>query len=591
MASTGKKGKKSKEKKLSLQDFLAKSGPTTGGTTQVAVQKYSSWAEECEEDEERKIEIIQLPTAPRAARILEDNSIPYDPPFYAKVSNLPFDLSEADVDEFFLDHNIHIKEMKLARDDANDRLRGFGHIELETREDLMDAIMLTDPVIRNRRIRIEFTMEPDSISGRTVRKRYDNYTPRDSANESTNWRDRKESNFESVDSRDGGGRDHRENRRNYQPRSNFQNRHDTNNNDDGGSGGNWRLGDRPNNDSPPPERRRFGNDRNDRRDNDRRGPGGGGNRYDRDRREPRDEPAQERPKIYIAPRTLPLPELNFPKEEELERGTRKISLNGDHEDENNDDSGLAEDDDRDKVQKEKVPKPNIFGDARPVDTSTRDREIEEKLETGRQDRFKAEKDKREKDRDAGSNTSQSGDDKKDVIVIRTEGSRRQEEPTNWRKRDDTSSNGSMDNKVRSGNRQMGGRHDDRPRQFNKDNNRSYNNRDRRDDRRDGDRRDDRRDMDRRNDDRRDGDRRDDYRNNRDRRDNNMRRGNDSGPRRDMEIRRDDREPRGDNRDSKEPRDMKPRDKNHDMPKLVDNSGPNLHTSNAFAGLDDEVYDD
>lgn len=436
---------------------MAKSGPTAGGTTQVAVQKYSSWAEECEEDEERKIEIIQLPTAPRAARILEDNSIPHDPPFYAKVSNLPFDLSEADVDDFFLDHNIHIKEMKLARDDANDRLRGFGHIELETREDLMDAIMLSDPVIRNRRIRIEFTTEPDSISGRTVRKRYDNYAPRDSANESTNWRDRKESNFETVDGRDGGGRDHRENRRNYQQRSNFQNRHDSNNNDDGG---NWRLGERPNNDSPPPERRRFGNDRNDRdrRDNDRRGPG---NRYgDRDRREPREEQVQERPKIYIAPRTLPLPELKFPKEEELERGTRKISLNGDHDNDNNDDSGVADDDDREKIQKEKIPpqpKENIFGDAKPVDNTARQREIEEKLEHDREERFKAEKEKREKERDAGSSTSQSGDDKKDVIVIRTEGSRRQDEPTNWRKRDDNSSNGSMDNKIRSGNRQMGGR--------------------------------------------------------------------------------------------------------------------------------------
>lgn len=52
----------------------------------------------------------------------------------------------------------------------------------------------------------------------------------------------------------------------------------------------------------------------------------------------------------------------------------------------------------------------------------------------------------------------------------------------------------------------------------------------------------------------------------------MRRGNDSGPRRDMEIRREEREPR-DMRDTREPpREIK-RDKNHDMPKLVENSGP------------------
>ena len=142
------------------------------------------------------------------------------------------------------------------------------------------------------------------------------------------------------------------------------------------------------------------------------------------------------------------------------RGTRKISLNGDHNNDDNDDSGLAEDEDREKVQKEKVPsqpKENIFGLAKPVDTSAREREIEEKLEQERQERAKAEKEKREKERDAGSSTSQSGDDKKDVIVIRTEGSRRQDEPTNWRKRDETSSNGSIDNRNRGGNRQMGRR--------------------------------------------------------------------------------------------------------------------------------------
>lgn len=568
MASTGKKGKKSK--KLSLQDFLAKSGPQTGGTTQVAVQKYTSWAEECEEDEERKIEIIQLPTAPRSTRILEDNSIPHDPPFYAKVSNLPFDLSEADVDEFFLDHNVHIKEMKLARDETNDRLRGFGHIEFETREDLMDAIMLNDPVIRNRRIRIEFTAEPDSISGRMVRKRYDNYTPRDSANESTNWRDRKESAFETVDGgRDGG---HGRERRNYQQRSNFQNRHDSNNNDDNS---NWRLGDRPN-DSPPPERRRFGG-RDDRRGDDRRDDRRGDDRrddrrgrYDRDRREPREQQeVQERPKIFIAPRTLPLPELNFPKEEEVERGTRKISLNNGDNHDDNDDSGLAEDESQPPPQVEKpkpIPRENIFGAAKPVDTAARERQIEEKIEHERQDRMKAEKEKREKEqKDRDSQDSQNEESsKKDVIVIRTESSRRQDE-TNWRKRDDNGTNGSfMDNKNRGGNRQIG-RNDDRPRQFNKDN-RSYNNR---------------------------GNDRD-YRNNRDRRDNrdnNMRRG-DNGPRRDMgsDMRRDDREPR-ESREPREPREMRPRDKNHDLPKFVENSGPNLQTSNAFAGLDDEVYDD
>lgn len=183
---------------------MATSAPSSGGgTTQVAIQKVSSWAEECEDDEDhKKIEFIQLPTAPRAARILEDSSIPQNPPFYARVSNLPFDTNEGELDEYFTDNNIHVREFKLARDDNNDRLRGHGIIEFEEREDLIDAMMLGDPTIRGRRIRLEVTTEPDSFSGRTVRKRYDNFGSRDGGDTNTNWRDRKESNFETVDGHD-----------------------------------------------------------------------------------------------------------------------------------------------------------------------------------------------------------------------------------------------------------------------------------------------------------------------------------------------------------------------------------------------------
>lgn len=472
----GKKGKKNKEKKLSLQDFLAVSAPaSSGGTTQVAVSKVSSWAEECEDDDDhKKIEFIQLPTAPRAARILDDDSIPQDPPFRARVANLPFDINEGDVDEFFSDNHIQIREMKLARDEQQDRLRGYGIIEFEAREDLMDALMLTDPTIRGRRIRLELTSDSDTVSGRTVRKRYDNFTPRDSANESTNWRERKESNFETVESR-GGDRDgdRRDgNRRSYQPRSNFQNRHenDSRNNNSGeeGGGSNWRLGERNNlgqQDSPPAERKRFGGNNRRFGNNDR----GGGERNDRndrndrsDRREPRDSPMEERPKLNIAPRTLPLPELNFPKEEELERGTRKISLNGDKE--SHDDSGLPEDD-KDVDDKEvkvdapkpkPVPKANIFGLAKPVDTAAREKEIEEKREQERSEQARVDKERREKERDE---PEREDIEKKDVIVIRTESSRRQDETTNWRKRDDApATNGSsMDNKTRGGQRQIGRR--------------------------------------------------------------------------------------------------------------------------------------
>lgn len=445
---TGKKNKKSKEKKFSLHEFLA-APASTGGTTQVLVQKVSSWAEECEDDDDRPShqEMIELPTAPRSTRVLDDTTIPRTGPFSARVSNLPFDTNEEDVDEFFAEQGIRIKEMRLARDDQNDRLRGYGHIEFSEREDLINAIMLPDAMIRNRRIRIELAGENDSRDGRTVRKRYDNYTARDpTSNESTNWRDRKESAFEPVERERRGG-----DRGGFQSRGDrpsFQNRHDSNNNDND-DGGNWRLGERPANESPQPERRRqFGNDRgnNDRDGGDRRG--GARDRYER---RDRFESEEERPVLNLQPRTKPLPVLTFPKEEELERPTRKVSsINGDAE--NHNDSSHGEDEEK-EVSAPPPPKPkpvpsvNIFGQAKPVDTAAREREIEEKLEQEREAKIQREKEDREKER-LEAEKAPEDEPKKDVIVIRTEKARQQEEAVNWRKHDEPS-NGSSDGENRN----------------------------------------------------------------------------------------------------------------------------------------------
>lgn len=429
-----------------MQEFLA-TNQSSGGTTQVAVQKVSSWAEECEDDEDRptRTEYIELPTAPRSTRILDDDTIPNTGPFCARVSNLPFDTNEEEVDEFFVEKGIRIKEMRLARDDAQDRLRGFGHIEFDERQDLIAALTLPEIMIRARRIRIEVASEGDQRDGRTVRKRYDNYTPRDAmTNESTNWRERKESNFEPAE---------RENRRGgsggYQSRGSFQTRHDSNNNDNNEDGGNWRMGERQVDSSPPPERRRnnFG-------DRDRRG--------GRDRYERRDEPEEERPVLKLEPRTKPLPVLTFPKEEELERPSKKVSsLNGDAE--NHNDSGLPEEEDK-EVSAPPPPKPkpvpavNIFGQAKPVDTAARERAIEEKLEQERSAKIQREKDEREKVREEAEKVVEI-EPKKDLIIIKTEKARNQEEAVNWRKHEEPSNE--PDNKNR-----------DAPRRFDNDRRRS-----------------------------------------------------------------------------------------------------------------------
>lgn len=478
----GKKGKKKGEKKLSLHDFLATNAPP-GQTTSVA--KYV-WADECEEDDDPVRQIINLPTAPRSARMFDDDAIPQEGPFSAHVTNLPFDLNEEDIEEFFAEYNVIVKELRLPRDDKDpDRLRGFGHVEFETRDDLIDAIQIPDPLIRGRRIRIDLSSDNDKRGGYNNRGGgYNNYN-RGGSDDNTNWRERKDNGFDSGDKggerRGGGG-----GAGGYGNNRSYNNREER---DRTGDDTDWRGGDRPVAESPPPERRRqaFG-DRG--RDGDR-----GGERRPYARRERTPEEPQERPKIFIKPRTLPLPELNFPKEDEID-GRKKTSLNGDHND-----SGVV--DEGDKEAAPAKPKPSaadIFGQAKPVDTAARERIIEERLEQERLDKIKMAEEKRQKDkedREAKEEADRLAElEEKTVepeiiptfkpdIVIHLKDhkdDKKDEEVNSWRKRDEGNENGSeSEGKSEGGSRRqfspprrtMNHRRDDdreRPRQFNKDNN-------------------------------------------------------------------------------------------------------------------------
>ena len=131
--------------------------------------------------------------------------------------------------------------------------------------------------------------------------------------------------------------------------------------------------------------------------------------------------------------------LTFPKEEEIDRPARKAdSVNGDAEN-HNDSSGLPGDEENipPPPKPKPVPAANIFGQAKPVDTAAREREIDEKLEQERQTKIQAAKEQREKERVESENSIEI-EPKKDVIVIKTEKARQQEEAVNWRKHDEPS---------------------------------------------------------------------------------------------------------------------------------------------------------
>lgn len=325
------------------------------GSVTVTKKVSSNWADDCEEEDEynKRIQVISLPTAPRASRILSEDSLPQSPPYLAYLSNLPYDIQENDLYDFFA--NMTITSIRLPKDDGEGgRSRGFGYVEFETRNELIEAVSIPDPSIRNRRVRIDVSNENDQ--------------KRNGAG--GNWRGRN-------DDRGGEGGEGG-NRRGFSFRDRERDGEAIDN-------GDWRSSARPKMSSPPPQRRggfgdNFNKERSDRSDrSDRpdrsygRSRGGFEDRPNR-RGGDDDQPPMERPKLNLAKRTLPIEEI-VPADVDLQI-----------------------------EQEPEIPKPKpvpaaaIFGEAKPVDTSAREREIEERIEKQRLAKLKEAEERREKEK-------------------------------------------------------------------------------------------------------------------------------------------------------------------------------------------------
>lgn len=111
------------------------------------------------------------------------------------MTNLPYDLGEEDLQQYFEEQlECEVVSVRLPRDDKDSgRMRGFGYVEFREREDLIAAVSLPDPQIRNRRIRIDISNENDQKRGNS-RRGYDNFGSGGEGRDGGNWR------------RDDGGR-------------------------------------------------------------------------------------------------------------------------------------------------------------------------------------------------------------------------------------------------------------------------------------------------------------------------------------------------------------------------------------------------
>ncbi|KIM40443.1 hypothetical protein M413DRAFT_445897 [Hebeloma cylindrosporum] len=153
-----------KAKKISLNEFL---GDSTLG----------SWADEME----------SLPNAP-AARIDEESGdrfgrrddflssrpdrqnlpprddvpLPTQPPYTAFIGNLAFDLTEGELLQFF--SGLRTKSVKIIKD-KDEKPKGFGYIEFEELEGLKDALSKSGSNFSGRTIRVSVAEPPKERSG------------------------------------------------------------------------------------------------------------------------------------------------------------------------------------------------------------------------------------------------------------------------------------------------------------------------------------------------------------------------------------------------------------------------------------------
>ncbi|XP_012060528.1 PREDICTED: eukaryotic translation initiation factor 4B-like [Atta cephalotes] len=375
-----KKNKKKKGVTVDLWSFLADgNGPTPN-----IPLKSSNWADDVEDDHEgfssrsNKDPVI-LPTAPRAARGpgIDEENIPTNPPYVAYISNLPYDVDETDLADFFAD--MKISNMRLPKD-AN-KIKGYGYVEFEDRQSLIDALSMTNTTIKTRRVRIEVSnsSNDDRRSGRMGRdSRRDNYD--DPERTSGDWRSGPREDLLDGDSyRSRYDRDRYDNR----DRRDDRERHDYDN-----KPGAWRERDSNDKGSSFKDRGGFRDDSRDRdrdrdwnrygdrgrskdRDGDRSSSFGprrnyGDSDWDRERRQDAKPEPRQRPKLNLQPRTKPVEPLVVAEDSAKDSTTESKSTA------NTESTQRA-------PAATSAPAANIFGAAKPVDTTAREREIEERL--------------------------------------------------------------------------------------------------------------------------------------------------------------------------------------------------------------------
>lgn len=342
------KGKRTKGTKVALGDFI---GESSGNTVNVGGKT------------------VEMPSAPRASTLeIDVSQLPSRPPYTAIVANLAYDVTEDDLFKFFESDGIELHGVHIPRDDdsGDRRFKGIAYVTVDgpkAVDSLAHVLAKSDHLLLNRKVKIDIYQERGSKFGDRPGRRgfgegreQDPNSGRSDAND--DWR--------RGGNDDRGGFDRRDDRRGYDDRRGGDRYDDRrggyDRHDDRRGGGYDRYDDRRGSD-------RYGDrggdrygERRDYGDRDRYGGGrddfgrGGYNRSAADddsswrRSAPEIPERRDVERRDVAPRQAERPRLQLQK--------RTVSKDGE--------SSAAK-------------STSIFGAAKPIDTTKKEKEIEEKL--------------------------------------------------------------------------------------------------------------------------------------------------------------------------------------------------------------------
>jgi len=168
-----KKGKKEKKEKIGLHDFLAAdSAPATAGGG-------GSWADQVDDAPAQNDGFgsgnfdggygggrdggyggggrggyDDLPRGPGPEE-QPQQEVPERGPFKSYVGNLPYEVTRDDLGELFEKEGCKVMDVRLVMDRETQRPKGFGYVEFEDRESLVEALKLNGMPVGGRNLRVD----------------------------------------------------------------------------------------------------------------------------------------------------------------------------------------------------------------------------------------------------------------------------------------------------------------------------------------------------------------------------------------------------------------------------------------------------